>query len=112
MRNTNSTRPSEAATQSNGADSGGGFANWRTGNFGGDERPKGSARGNGAKNSLAAPEEPSMQQQSKPKTTCYGADLIIQDGEEKKVSKHAKRRANKKAKQAAADVEGGQEPNN
>lgn len=53
-----------------------------------------------------------MQQQSKPKTTCYGADLIIQDGEEKKVSKHAKRRANKKAKQAAADVEGGQEPNN
>ena len=35
----------------------------------------------------------------KPKIVCYGAETIIRDDEEKKVSKHAKRRANKKAKQ-------------
>ena len=56
---------------------------------------------------MATPEEQSVQQ-SKPKIQCYGADLIIQEGEEKKVSKHAKRRANKKAKQAAAGGDDGQ----
>ena len=43
------------------------------------------------------------EQRTQPKKIqCYGADTIIRDEEEKKVSKHAKRRANKKAKQAAA----------
>ena len=48
---------------------------------------------------------PAFIDDSKPKPkpiVCYGADTIIRDNEEeKKVSKHAKRRANKKAKQAA-----------
>ena len=88
VRSTNSTRPkaSEAAEPE--------FGNWRAGNFGASEpKSKNSARGGGRNNGVADDQEP--------KIVCYGAENIIQEEEEKKVSKHAKRRANKKAKQAA-----------
>ena len=46
MRNTNSTRPQATTAESStaDADSGGGFANWRTGNFGTNKK---SAKGAG-----------------------------------------------------------------
>lgn len=90
--------------------------NWRKGKFGepsagaekqpaanGAQQKGGQAQNNGQRpkssraKSKGANKQEENKQQERPKTACYGADLIID--EERKVSKHAKRRANKKAKQ-------------
>ena len=104
-RNTNSTRPTSSA-----GNDGGFVANWRKGNFGTPAAPLVPSNpieepaevmpttSNGTRGRGGRREEPKPRPAQ---TTCYGADLIVYDGEEKKVSKHAKRRANKKAKQAA-----------
>ena len=67
--------------------------------------PQGQGKGGRRKNSARGgnrgrgdPDAPEGEQPQRPATQCYGADTIIRDEEEKKVSKHAKRRANKKAK--------------
>lgn len=72
--------------------------NWRAGNF--DVKPK---KNKGEKK----PKDPSVplfveEKTVQPVQQCFGLEML----EEKKMSKHAKRRANKKAKQAAAQVQG------
>lgn len=99
--------------------------NWRKGNFAeslkttketndgggmnsGRNSGRNSARGKKKNNNqvdqVPLMVEPGMQQ--RPKTTCVNAHLLMVE-DPKKMSKHAKRRANKKAKQAAAAAEEG-----
>lgn len=96
------------------------FGNWRMGNFGeakkstsnntttANGQPNGVGGGAKKRKNTQVDMGPLMEEagmNQRPKTTCVNAHLLMTE-DSKKMSKHAKRRANKKAKLAAAADEG------